>query len=287
LYAGLFGLLGAAFVGNVIYPSPPTAMLRVAVVGWVASVVGLSLVTWIQATEAGISFGQLLDTSLGRAAILRLAPLLVAGVALTSQVVGRSISVRALGTAGIGAAGALLADALASHAAAGTHANGHAPHLDVIIQWAHLAGAGVWLGGLVALLTSLRGQDREATARAARRFATSALLGIILVAATGVLRAWSEIGGPGNLLSTDFGRLLIAKSTLVLVLGGLGAVNHFRNVPAVTRSTRPLRRIGVLELAVGSTVLLLSASLVNLSPPARNPAATTNPANIAATTSER
>jgi putative copper export protein len=104
----------------------------------------------------------------------------------------------------------------------------------------------------------------------------SAVIGIVVVAATGVFRALTEIGSIANLVSTDFGRLLVAKSFLLLVLAGLGAINHFRGVPAAGRMLEPLRRVGGTELIVGAMVLLLSASLVNLAPPppaSRNSAA--------------
>ena len=64
-----------------------------------------------------------------------------------------------------------------------------------------------------------------------------------------------------------FGHLVIAKTGLLGVLAALGAVNHFRNVPAAGRTLGGLRRVGSVELLVGATVLLLSASLVNLAPP--------------------
>ncbi len=104
-------------------------------------------------------------------------------------------------------------------------------------------------------------------------------VGIAIVAITGLLRAISEVGSIDNLLSSDFGHLVIAKTALLGVLALLGAVNHFRHVPAAGRSVRGLRRIGSAELLVGATVLLLSASLVNLAPPAETPgsAATSAP----------
>src|SRR5205823_10314607 len=81
--------------------------------------------------------------------------------------------------------------------------------------------------------------------------------------------ALSEIGPLQNLAFTDFGRLLVAKSALLGVLAGLGTINHFRSVPRAGRSLCLLRRIGSMELIVATTVLLLSATLVNLAPPAQ------------------
>jgi hypothetical protein len=162
-----------------------------------------------------------------------------------------------------GAAGAMVADVSFSHAAAGGD-----PFLDVPIQVLHVVAVGLWLGGLLGLLVNLRGEPDQTSARLAKRFSRLALLGIATVALTGLLRAISEIGTVDRLLSTDFGHLVIAKTALLGVLALLGAVNHFRHVPVAGRALRGLRRIGSAELLVGGTVLLLSASLVNLAPPA-------------------
>jgi hypothetical protein len=51
------------------------------------------------------------------------------------------------------------------------------------------------------------------------------------------------------------------------VIGSLGAFNHFFSVPAAGRSLGLLRRVGSVEVLVGATVVLLSATLVNLAPP--------------------
>ena len=284
LYAGLFVLLGAAFVGNLIYRTPPPVTLPLSAVAWLASAVGLILVVGLQVADAGATPIEMFGTSIGRAAILRAAPLLVAGIAITAQWSQRRQSVRALGTVGIAAAAALLADAATSHAAgsAASHVAGHGSHVDVFIQWLHVTAAGTWLGGLFALLFSLRGLPGEQTGRIARRFAISAMIGIAVVASTGLLRAISEIGSLANLATTDFGHLLVAKSALLLILAFLGAINHFRNVPAAGHYLRPLRRIASMELIVAATVLLLSASLVNVAPPAQASATSASPFAIAA-----
>jgi copper transport protein len=266
LYAGLFVLLGAAFVGNLIYATPPRVTLSLAAVAWVAGAIGLMLVVWVQASDAGIGPIVILGTSVGRSALIRGIPLLIAGIAIAAQMRRWRPTVRGLGTVGVATAGALLADAATSHAAAGVaaHAGGH---LDVLVQWLHVSAAGAWLGGLVVLLACLRGQPGDESARIARRFAMSAVIGIAVVAATGTFRALTEIGSIANLVTTDFGRLLVAKSFLLLVLAGLGAINHVRSVPAAGRMLGPLRRVGGTELVVGAIVLLFSASLVNLAPP--------------------
>jgi len=163
----------------------------------------------------------------------------------------------------LAAAGALLADVLSSHAAAGTN-----PAVDVVIQTAHVVAVRLWMGGLLGLLLTLRKRDPdEATGRAAKRFSWLATVGIATVAGTGVVRAIEEVGTVDALLSTDFGRLVIAKTALLGFLALLGAVNHFRHVPSAARALTGLRRVGSVELLVGATVVLLAAALVNVAPP--------------------
>jgi copper transport protein len=282
LYAGLFVLLGSAFVGNLIYRTPPPVILPLSAVAWLAGAMGLILVIGLQAADAGVGPTQVLGTSIGRAAILRAAPLVLAGIAIAVQWSRRRQTVRALGTVGIAAAAAMLADAATSHAAgsAASHLGAHGSHVDVFVLWLHITAAGTWLGGLVALLLSLRGLPGEQTARIARRFAISAMFGIAVVASTGLLRAISEIGPVANLVTTEFGHLIVAKSVLLLLLAALGAINHFRNVPAAGRFLRPLRQVGSMELIVAATVLVLSASLVNVAPPGQA-AATSTAASLA------
>jgi len=82
------------------------------------------------------------------------------------------------------------------------------------------------------------------------------------------VRAAFELHGPGELLSTDYGRLVLAKTALFAVLALLGAINHFRNVPAGEGRMGALRRVGSIEILVGTTVIVLAATLVTTPPPA-------------------
>ncbi|MDP9269937.1 MAG: copper resistance protein CopC [Chloroflexota bacterium] len=277
LYAGLIVLLGAAFTGTVILAAPPLVSLILAAAGWLAALLGTVVVLADQLGGAGLGLGDVWGSSLGTSLLLRVVPLLAGGLVLTELLRRRRPTRPGLIALGLLAAAAMLADAVSSHAAASG-----AVVFNVAVQWIHVVAAGTWLGGLLTLLLALRGRPGEASATATRRFANSATVGIALVALTGVVRGLSEIGPWGNLVSTSFGWLLIAKSALLVALAGLGAVNHFGSVPAAGRSLRPLRMVGSTELAVGTVVLVLSASLVNLAPPAQAAAAATAP-NVVAT----
>ena len=263
LYGGLIVLLGAAFVALVVFPIPPPPTIPLVLWGWVVAMAGGVVVIGVQMIEAGVGVGNVLGTSMGMAVLLRFVPLLIALPAIV-WLLRRGASFSGLVVVAVAAGAAMLGDVAESHAAASG-----AVLFNVAVQWVHVAASGTWLGGLVALLLGLRGQASPETRRIATRFANSATVGIALVALTGVVRALSEIGPLQNLAFTDFGRLLVAKSALLGVLGGLGFINHFRSVPGAGKSLGLLRRIGSMELIVATTVLVLSATLVNLAPPAQ------------------
>jgi len=264
LYLGLVGLLGASFFGAIVarVPSPVTGRLLPS--AWVLAAIGTAAVVADEVAEAGVDIGQIFGTSFGPAIVERIVPLAIAGLAVFLGTRSTAMSRVALTVVVLAATGALLADVLSSHAAAGQN-----PARDVVIQALHVVAVGLWMGGLVGLLLTVRRASPDAsTARTAKRFSWVATVGIFIVAATGVLRAISELGTIGALFASDFGRLLIAKTALLGILAVLGAVNHFRNVPAAGRVLSGLRRVGSVEILVGGTVVLLAATLVNVAPPA-------------------
>ena len=225
----------------------------------------------VQVSEAGIGAGDVVGTSLAGALLARVVPLLLAGLGLVAVAwrPGRRWPLLLVG--GL-ASLALLADVAYSHAAAGSGGS-----VDVLVQALHVLAVAMWLGGLAGLLVTVRGAPSDATAFAARRYSWIATIGIATVALTGLLRAVAEVGSLAALVDTDYGRLVLLKTALLAVLAMLGLVNHFRHVPAAGQELRSLRRLGWVELLVGATIVLLSATLVNLVPPVEvvptNPAA--------------
>jgi putative copper export protein len=258
LLVGLCLMVGAAFVGTVILPTPPPSLRRLVAVAFVAAGVGLALVL---VALAGTS----LNVPLWRVAVLRTIPHLVAGVLIAGERRAPHPSVRGMAAVGIAAAAAMLADVGTSHIA--SSANAHPEHVETFVHWLHVVAVGTWVGGLAALLVCLPALAGDAVRSAVRRFSTSAGIGIGLVAVTGLVRAVQELGPLSNLLTTDFGRLLVAKSVLLVALAGLGAGQRLVGVPAAPRRLGPLRRIGSAELAIAAVVILLAAALVNVPPP--------------------
>ena len=256
--AGLCLMVGASFVGTVIYAEPRSSLLRLSAAAWAAAGIGLALVLLALVSTP-------LNVPLWRVAVLRTAPLLVAVVLIGSEWRAPHPSVRGMAGIGIAAAAAMLADVGTSHIAASAEA--HPEHVETFVHWLHVVAVGTWVGGLAALLVSLPGLQGEEVGSAVRRFSTSAGIGIGIVAMTGLVRAAQELGSLDNLLTTNFGRLIVAKTVLFAGLAVLGAGQRLFGVPAASRRLGPLRMIGKAELGVAAVVILLAAALVNVPSP--------------------
>jgi copper transport protein len=264
LFVGLVALVGGAGVATMVLPRPARAVMLTLPVAWAVAVAGTVTVVASQAHNAGAGLGDILSTSIGRTLLERAIPLVIAGAALPLCFGGSDARRRAaVAVAGAAGAAAMLADVLNSHAAAGAQVAANSA-----LQWVHIVAGALWLGGLFALLLGIRGLGGEARGRSVRRFSTMAGVALLAVAATGTVRAVVEIGAWDRLWSTTFGKLVIAKVALLLVLAGLGAVNRFVMVPHASRVVRGLRRVGSAEVLVAVSALVVAGALVNEAPPA-------------------
>jgi copper transport protein len=263
LLLGIVALLGGAVAGVARLGGSSGSDLRLATWGCAVSFLGLLLLADAQRRTAGTSLGDLLDTSVGHALIWRGLALAAAAAALV--VAWRAPDARrsALAVAATAALVAIIAHVAAGHAAAGSW-----PSLvTVAAQSAHFAAAGVWFGGLAALLLGIRGAPSTAKATAVRHFAVVALVALIVVSVTGTLRAVDELSSWGELITSGYGRAILAKVLLILLIVGLAARNRQRNVPAASSDLVPLRRTSTAELALAIIALAVAALLGALAPP--------------------
>ncbi|HEU5278521.1 MAG TPA: CopD family protein [Gaiellaceae bacterium] len=145
--------------------------------------------------------------------------------------------------------------------------SGHAldrgrPSFEPFVDFLHLAAAAFWVGGLVALgfvLATLR--ERPALLR---RFSNVALVSVVVIAATGIVRALTELRSVGQLWSTGYGRVLIVKSVLLTALAVVGWVNRYRLLPRLSFAS--LRRSVVVELVLFAGLIAAVALLTDLRP---------------------
>ncbi|MCM8747795.1 copper resistance protein CopC [Thermomicrobiaceae bacterium CFH 74404] len=291
---GLTGLLGALVCWRwVIRPSleplEPDRRERVAAavralslaglaLASIGSLVGLGVQAWNaegQFSLAGI-WGLLSGSRFGLLWSLRVALLLALGGLLARHSAwheppsGRRVWL----CLGLGLAAALAYSSM-SHAAAQPAGRPAA----VAADWLHLVAASVWVGGLLALLAGLilvrRGEIerwREVYALAIPRFSTLAIASVAILTLTGLYSAWLQVGNLEALRSTGYGRALLVKLALVLVLLELGAINLLVTGPRMRRSVDAPRHFGYTVLAeavLGIAVLLVVGVLTSL-PPARD-----------------
>ena len=172
----------------------------------------------------------------------------------------------------VAAAGLIALIALIGHAGA---TPGTAGDIHLASDIVHLVAAGAWLGGLPAL-AMLLAQARRANDPAWRSFATRATrrfswLGIVCVAAllaSGIVNSWNLLGGPRDLVTTDYGRLVLLKIGLFVAMVGIAAANRFHFTPQLPASgaLHALQRNSLAETGLGLCVLLFVGALGTMSP---------------------
>ncbi|WP_329460226.1 copper resistance CopC/CopD family protein [Streptomyces sp. NBC_01497] len=119
---------------------------------------------------------------------------------------------------GLGAGGAVVAAGLAATWSLSEHAStGIQTALAMPVDMVHLLAVACWLGGLAALLVSLY-RAPSIDAAAVRRFSTLAFCSVVALVASGLYQAWRQIGTFSALTSTSYGRLLMIKVGLVVVV---------------------------------------------------------------------
>lgn len=117
------------------------------------------------------------------------------------------------------AIGTALAAALALTWAAAEHASaGIQVPLAMTSSVLHLLATGVWLGGLVALLLTLRRSAGGDLPEVVPRFSRIAFAAVIVLAVTGLYQSWRGLGSLSALTGTAYGRLLLAKLAAICVL---------------------------------------------------------------------
>jgi len=264
LYAGLALFVGAAATCLLALGGRmPAGGARLQRVAAVAAIAGLCAMVWAERALVGAaSLLPLFETPEGKY-------LLALGVAL-AVCVGAVVCVdlwparwSLLFLCAAGAA-AMLVHVLAGHADASSSWR----VVNVAVQWVHMTAIGVWVGGLAWLLLGIRGATKPDRAAAVGAFSRVATVTLVVVLATGVARGIVEVGSLGNLFDTTYGVTLLVKVGLVAVLVALGALNHFRAVPALGRGAgvRSFTLNSQGEVVVAAVVLATTAVLSGLAP---------------------
>jgi copper resistance protein D len=156
--------------------------------------------------------------------------------------------------------------------------------IHLTVDSAHLTTAGLWPGGLLpltlVLLQACRSSELSlplAAGAITRRFSALSLLVVAALAATGLTNSYFLVGSLHALVTTGYGRLLMLKVSLFVIMIGFGACNLLRFKPqlalaneqnAKQRDTlRKLMRNVIAELCIGTLIVLIVGALGATPPP--------------------
>ncbi|MFZ4721067.1 MAG: copper resistance CopC/CopD family protein [Ilumatobacteraceae bacterium] len=141
------------------------------------------------------------------------------------------------------------------------HPNSLTPRLLwIAIDTAHLLAITAWVGGLTALALAGRAWLSEPEAvRPVRRYSATAFVAVPVIVATGVAQTLKLAGGLDDVTATTWGRMLLAKVMLVIVMVAIGGVSRW-----LLHHDGPgsLRRTVLVEAVIGIVVIGLAAGMV-------------------------
>lgn len=146
----------------------------------------------------------------------------------------------------------------------------------------HLASGAIWFAGILVLAIVLpdgwagrpAAERPRLLAPAVTRFSKVALVSIGIVAITGTVNSFLDVGALGDLVDTGYGRTLAVKIGLFLGILALGGINHFflrkrleraeagDDAAAGSGAQRMFRRTIAAELAVAIGLMGLTGLLV-------------------------
>jgi len=185
------------------------------------------------------------------------------------------------------AAALVVTPMLSGHAGSGPDAA-----VGVVVGVVHFSAAAIWFGGLVLLGTCVLPRAQAALLQAVPRFSSVAFTAMVVIVVTGIMQSWRQVGSLQALGHTAYGRLLVAKVAVFLVLVafagrsrvlvrrkltaralvGAGAPDRPVGAPrpgltddAESRSL--LRRLVLAEVVIAIVVLAVTALLGIATPP--------------------
>jgi copper transport protein len=259
LMAGLGLLFFGVTAGESRKLAPKAVIVRLIALGAILLVA--HLIAWLYSISptAGLSsdfVASVVGSTVGRVEILRVALALLALLAIAFA--RREIPALILGAACLVVSGGV------GHPAA-IH-----PYLSVPAKMAHLLSASLWLGGLLWLMWLIRCDD-SACRREASRVSSVALITVIAIFLTGSLETILFLNSPGDLIHSQYGKLVLAKFVGLVILVGYGAYNRLRLLPRLEDpgTTARLSRSVKQELVIVTFVILIGGFLAYVpTPPA-------------------
>lgn len=233
---------------------------------WFQCVAGTMTGSASSATDPAVLQTLLLNTSFGQTWLVRMVLALVLAIVAFRAAPEARISTAAL-------SGLLLASvALTGHAAMQRGIEGAAHRLTDAI---HLLSGGYWIGAVAALPFLLRpAQSPDLTHRILCRFSGLGVIAVIVALASGVLNTLFIVQDWSHILSFAYGKILLGKVSLVVIMAIIACVNRFLLMPTFRKgnsSFRSLKRSVLAETLAGGLIVLAASLLGTVSPPLSSP----------------
>lgn len=274
LFAGLTVALGAVTVRYLLLPRSGLAVTERApalrdsakygLVGAAAMLLAAPLRALAQVlalADPGDAWGPLLRTivtatALGRSLQLQF---IWAAAALMAFSVARLGPQRGWSASAITTFVLALVPALSGHAAAAEH-----PIPAQVAVVMHVLGAGAWIGTLFHLSRFAKKASDATLARALGAFHSVALGGAAMLAVSGAYHVWTILESPGQVVTTSWGRLLLAKLALLGGIAWLG-YRHWKGAERQLAGggRAALRTSMQRELLLALAVLVVTGFLTN------------------------
>jgi putative copper resistance protein D len=283
----LLGILGPALSRNGTgIEAYPDLRRRLSLLGWAAFVVlflsafcvlalqsaDMSGAPLSEVASGGVLWTVLTETAFGNAWSVRLVLLLllVSACARPAMRAPRWFDLTRVALS-LSVAGAL---AWTGHANAGS-ALQRSSHLAVDVL--HLIAAAAWLGSLLPLAFILQDSGTGAlpvkTVRfIVARFSNVGVVSVAVLIVSGIVNTLMVLDEPRAVFESTYGRILLLKVSLFLIMLALAIFNRQRLTPQLVNSTdappvvRSLWRNCLIEAALGATILVLVGALGILSP---------------------
>lgn len=283
-YAGIAVLLGGLFAATALARSHLSTprVGRLLMAGVVTGAAGTAAMISAQADLIGSSvldWPTVAATQSGQWWVLRFAAI----IAFVPFVLGRHRLVSKVGGAATVVAGLGL---LAIVAAGGHGVTGRWVALGYSATVAHLVAMTTWVGGLTLLIIGL---PRTHFWETANRFSPWALGSVAVLAVSGSINGWRQVGGLGGITDSSYGRWLVVKIALVAIvvataavtrrLLGRSVVDSPTDVLALSAAPGPTqedvdpharaatRRSVLIEVVGIAFVIAATSGLVNAPPP--------------------
>ena len=264
-YAGSALLLGGALLLGLAGPAPAgREQGRRLLLGLgVGALVGGAVVGLLVqgAYDAGLGWsaiarpslvGDLLATTFGHGLLLRIAAAVAFGLVLA--VARGTVRNLLLVLCGLGV---VTSFAMTGHGVAGP--------LPFVSTTVHVAVASIWLGGLAVLAVLVLPKPADARVLVTR-FSLVATVCVAVLVVTGTYQAWRQVGAWGALTATTYGRELLVKLGLVLLVLVAAAFSHRWVDGRGTSPVARLRRSVEMELVLGMAVIGVTAVIATTMP---------------------